>query len=182
MPGSFNTVAYGINNWGQIVGTYNDGRCSGAGCAAAHGFLATPVSIVPVDIQPTTCPNRLHVTLDGDLRVAILGTEAIDAARIDSSTVRLAGIAAKRWRIRDVGTPFEPFVGKSDKGDCLSAGADGHADLLLFFDAPSVIAALGDVENGDVLVLALTGSLKPKFGSLPIRGEDVVVIRKRGAH
>ena len=40
-----------------------------------------------------------------------------------------------------------------------------------------VIAALGEVGDGDVLVLSLTGMLKEDCGGLPFGGEDVVIIR-----
>jgi hypothetical protein len=39
-----------------------------------------------------------------------------------------------------------------------------------------VVAALGDVYDGDVLVLQLTGQLKEEFGGTTIVGEDVVWI------
>ena len=43
----------------------------------------------------------------------------------------------------------------------------------------AVVAALGDeVEDGEVRVLTLTGSLLPEFGEDEIAGEDVVVIKK----
>jgi hypothetical protein len=40
-----------------------------------------------------------------------------------------------------------------------------------------VIAALGEVGDGDVLVLSLTGMLKEACGGLPFEGQDVVIIR-----
>ena len=36
--------------------------------------------------------------------------------------------------------------------------------------------ALGEVEDGDCMLLSLTGNLKEEFGSTPITGEDVVRI------
>jgi hypothetical protein len=43
-----------------------------------------------------------------------------------------------------------------------------------------VVADLGEVNDGDVLVLQLTGNLKEEFGGTAIVGEDVVVILKKG--
>ena len=53
-------------------------------------------------------------------------------------------------------------------------------DLTLKFDAQEVIAALGDVEDGQVLVVHLMGSLKEEFGGSDFFGEDVIVILKKG--
>jgi hypothetical protein len=80
----------------------------------------------------------------------------------------------------DVATLFEPFIGKEDAFDCTEEGWDGFLDLTLKFDTQEVVAALGDVSDGDVLVLQLTGNLQEDFGGTPIVGEDVVVILKKG--
>ena len=49
-------------------------------------------------------------------------------------------------------------------------------DLSFKFDAQEVVAALGDVYQGEVLILQLTGNLMPEFGGTPFVGEDVVWI------
>jgi hypothetical protein len=41
------------------------------------------------------------------------------------------------------------------------------------------VAALGDVNDGDVLALHLTGNLKEEHTGTPIQGEDVVRIIKK---
>jgi len=51
-------------------------------------------------------------------------------------------------------------------------------DLVLLFSNPAVSTALGNVTNGQVLVLTLTGNLQPQFGGTPIIGQDVVVIKQ----
>jgi hypothetical protein len=53
-------------------------------------------------------------------------------------------------------------------------------DLTLKFDAQELVAALGDVSDGDVLILTLTGALKPDYGGTPIIGGDVVWILSKG--
>jgi hypothetical protein len=55
--------------------------------------------------------------------------------------------------------------------------ADGFMDLTLTLDAQHVAAALGDVADGNVLILPLTGNL---LNGTPIEGQDVVVILKKG--
>jgi hypothetical protein len=136
-----------------------------------------PPPTAPVDIKPTSCRNPLNVKSKGVLPVAILGTDLFDATQVDPASVRLEGVAPLRWDLEDVATPFEPYVGKKDAYDCTEEGPDGHMDLTLKFDEQEVVAALGDVSDGDVLVLQLTGDL---FDGGSFVGEDVVVILKKG--
>ena len=131
---------------------------------------------VPVDIKPTSCRNPLRADGRGVLPVAILGTDDFDVTQVDVSTVALEGVSPLRSSLRDVATPFEPFTGKVDAFDCTDEGPDGFLDLTLKFDTQEVIAALGPVADGDVLVLQLTANL---LDGTPIVGEDVVVILDR---
>jgi hypothetical protein len=132
---------------------------------------------VPVDIKPQSCRNPLNVGSKGVLPVAILGTADFDVTHVDPATVELVGVSPLRWAMEDVATPYEPFVGKEDAYDCTEEGPDGYMDLTLKFKTQEVVAALGSVNDGDVLVLSLTGSL---FGGEGFVGEDVVVILKKG--
>lgn len=50
--------------------------------------------------------------------------------------------------------------------------------LAVKFDAQEVVVALGEVGDGDVLVLSLTGDPTEECGALPFEGEDVVIILK----
>lgn len=132
---------------------------------------------VPVDIKPGSCPNPLNVMDRGVFPVAILGTDEFDVTTIDPASVRLEGVAPLRWALEDVATPFEPFLGKEDcLEDCNELGSDGIMDLTLKFKTQEIVSALGDVEDGECLVLRLTGNLKVEFGGTPIVGEDVVLI------
>ena len=134
---------------------------------------------VPVDIKPGSCPNPFNVGKKGVMPAAILGTEDFEVSQVDPVTVMLAGVPPLRWSLEDVATPFDPFLGKEDALDCNELGADGYFDLALKYDALELAAALGDVNDGDVLVLPLTGNLKEEFGGTPIVGEDVVLIIKK---
>jgi hypothetical protein len=137
-----------------------------------------PPPTVPVDIKPTSCPNPINVKSKGVLPVAILGTGDFDATQVDPASVDLEGVAPLHWDWEDVSTPFgPPFVGKEDAYDCTEEGPDGYMDLTLKFDTQEVAAALGEVSDGDVLVLSLTGSL---LGGEGFVGEDIVVILKKG--
>lgn len=135
-----------------------------------------PYIEVPLDIKPQSCPNPLSVKAKGVLPVAILGTEDLDVTQVDPASVLLEGVAPLRWALEDVATPFEPFISKEDCLDCTDEGPDGYMDLTLKFKAEEVAAALGEVDDGDCLVLEVTGNLKEEFRGIAIVGEDVVEI------
>jgi glutamine cyclotransferase len=149
-----------------------------------------PPSPGPIDIKPGSCPNPLSTTDKGVFPVAILGLEDFDVTQIDPATVRLfrKGIADPievtplRWSLEDAGIPYEPFTGRMGAYDCLEyypdeyGVFDGYLDLSFKFDAQEVVAALGEVNDGDVLVLQLSGKIKEEYGGTGFVGEDVVVI------
>ncbi len=131
---------------------------------------------VPLDIKPRSCRNPLNVKSKGVLPVAILGTEDFDVSQIDPTTVTLEGVAPLRWSTEDVATPFEPYLGKEEAYDCTEDGPDGFDDLTLKFKTRQIVAALGEVSHGDVLVLKISGNL---WDGTAFEGEDVVVILKK---
>ena len=138
----------------------------------------TPLSVpVAVDVKPQSCPNPLNTKSKGVTPVAILGTVDLDVSQIDIASLRLEGVAAIRSAIEDVATPFEPTNGIVDALDCNDFGSDGFDDLTLKFDTQTLIQALGDVQDGEVRVLTLTGVLQD---GTPIEGQDVVVIKAKG--
>ena len=131
---------------------------------------------VPVDINPTSCPNPLNVKSKGVLPVAILSTVNFDATQVDVTTVTLEGVSPLRSNLEDVATPFDPFTGKENALDCNEDAGDGFTDLTLKFDRQAVVGALGPVNDGDVIALRLEGAL---LDGTPIEGEDVIVIKKK---
>jgi hypothetical protein len=78
-----------------------------------------------------------------------------------------------------VATPYEPFLGKVDPYDCTTDGPDGFMDLTLRYKSQELVVAIGEVADGDVLVLTLTGEFLEEFGGTPIVGQDVIVILKK---
>jgi len=144
--------------------------------ATGYGELADFRGLVPaeisveIDIKPQACPNPLNVKSKGVLPVAILGTEDFDVTEIDPASIRLAGVAPIRSSIEDVSTPL---LEKQDVCDCISEGEDGIDDLMLKFDTQEIISALGEVADGDELVLTLAGELS---NGTPIEGKDCIII------
>lgn len=126
----------------------------------------------PMDIQPGSCPNALNCKAGGVISVAILGTSGIDVSVIDPSTIELEGVAALRWDIDDVSTPFTDPL--EDCFACNTLGADGMDDLVLKFNRQEVVEAIGPVTDGECIELELTGEL---FDGAPFNISDNVLIR-----
>jgi hypothetical protein len=125
---------------------------------------------VAVDIKPGSCPNPVNVKSRGVVPVAVLGSEGFDAGAIEAASVRLADVAAVRNSYEDVAGP----VVDGNECECGESGPDGYTDLTLKFDTQEIVQAVGDVNDGDVLPLMLTGVLED--GTL-IEGTDCIVIR-----
>ncbi len=150
--------------------------------AVHNGDIANGIINIPLDIKPTSCPNPLNTNNQGVLPVAILGynNNGFDVTQIDVTSLALEGVDPIRSNLEDVATPFEPFAGKEDCDfDCNELGPDSILDLTLKFDVQEIIAALGEVNDGDCIVLTLTGKLMTQFGGTDITGEDVVRILKK---
>jgi hypothetical protein len=135
----------------------------------------TAARVIPVafDIKPQSCPNPINIKDKGTIPVAILGTADFNVTEIDPATLEFEGVAPLRWAIEDVATP----VVEGEPCDCTIEGPDGFDDLTIKFDSQELITALGSVNNGDVLVLSITGNL---LDGRTIEGSDCVVIRANG--
>jgi len=136
--------------------------------------VAIPQITVYVDIKPGSCPNPLNVKDKGVLPVAILGTEDFDVSTIDPSTIVLEGVYPLRWALEDVATPFD-----GEECECTTEGSDGFMDLTLKFNTQEIIGELGDVTDGEVRPLYLTGNLMEEFGGTLIEGSDCVIIKAK---
>ncbi len=139
------------------------------------GTPVLPNILVDIDIKPQSCPNPFNTKAKGVLPVAVLGTEDFDATTVDPATVLLEGVAPLRWNFEDVSTPVESGA---DTCECTTEGPDGYMDMTLKFDHREILAALGTVQDGEMRVLTLTGMT---YDSIPIMGQDCVVIIHKGA-
>ncbi len=86
--------------------------------------------------------------------------------------------------MEDVATPYVPFVGKSNSSDCIDKGSDGLLDLTLKFDSQEIYrmieSTLGrEVNDGETLILPLTGNLREEFGGTPIKVRMSLSSRKK---
>jgi hypothetical protein len=128
---------------------------------------------VALDIKPQSCPNPLNVKGRGVFPVAVLGTEDLDVSLIDTASIQLAGVSAIRSSFEDV----ETAVVDGNECQCTEAGPDGYVDLNLKFRTQEIVAELvdapGDLADGQVLALKLTGRL---LYETRIEGTDCVVL------
>jgi hypothetical protein len=164
------------------------------GCGGEAGPVAADI-----DIKPQSCPNPLNIkpymqpelltggTADDDvlakggpgptpppsavLPVAILGTDDFDVYDVDPSSVELEGVSPIRWAYQDVSTPMDE---EADTCDCNTYGPDGYTDLTLKFSTAEIVAAVGAVEDGDVIQLFMTGSFT---NGTEFEGYDCMIVR-----
>ena len=137
----------------------------------------TPDSIVKpisIDIKPQSCPNPINVKSKGVLPVAILGTEYFDVTTIDPTSIQLAGINPIRSSIEDVSTPA---MNNNEVCNCTIALGDGFDDLVLKFDTQEIVGVLGQVTDGEEIVLTLNGELSD---GTYIEGKDCIIVISKG--
>jgi hypothetical protein len=129
---------------------------------------------VAFDIKPTSCPNPFNVTKRGVMPAAVLGSADFDISDVDVSSLLLKGVAPLRSSVEDVATPFD-----WDECGCTTEGADGFSDLTLKFEVQELAAALGYVNNGEVVEMRLMGNL---LDGTTIIGRDCVRIISNGRY
>jgi hypothetical protein len=140
---------------------------------AMDDFTFNEIIMMPValDIMPGACPNKVNVKAKGKLNIAIAGSAELDVYAIDALSLEISGVLPVKGHYADVTTPAAGSCG------CGLAEADGYDDLVLQFDRQAIIESLGNVKDGDEIILTLTGSLQD--GTL-IEGSDCVLIMKKG--
>jgi hypothetical protein len=142
--------------------------------------LGNPFIHVYIDIKPQSSLNPLNVNSKGVLPVAILGTESLDVTTIDTTTIKLSldesegteGPTPIRWSYEDVASPLEEELYGS-----YELGPDGYEDLTLKFRTQTVVQAIGKVNDGEELVLTLSGSF---LDGTEFEGADSIKIIKKG--
>ncbi len=126
-----------------------------------------------VDVKPDSCENPVNVNSQGVIPVGILASMDLDVNDIDLSTVQLNGVALSESLIVDLGGFYE----KEEACDCDPSEFDGIMDLELTFNTQAVVATLGEVADGDNVVVSLSfDTMDGKSWT----GEDCIKIIKKG--
>ncbi len=159
---------YRPNGTFQVPGAHTSGRFDNIAFYARQGCSLS----VDIDIKPGSCPNPLNVKEKGIIPVAVLGSVDFDVLDIDFSTVLLEGVSpiARLHLPEDIAAPVPD---PQDECDCGILGPDGFSDRVFHFDAQQIVAALGEVEDGDEISLSLTGRL---MDGTEFVGSDCVLI------
>ena len=129
-----------------------------------------PADVV-LDIMPGSESNPVNQDRRGYMLATISGTESLDVTDVDINSLTLQGVSSLRSYKYDISAPADP-TGPSPT----NLGGDGYTDLLLLFDTQQIIAALGQISEGQVLQLDLTGTL---IDGTPIQGSDEILIKSR---
>jgi hypothetical protein len=138
----------------------------------AHGYFAVAVDLelaaantqggsIQIDIKPGSCPNPLNIGRRGVTSVAIIGTDAFDVRSLDPASIRLEGIAPKRYSYQDVASEIPA---KASIYDCTTSTTDGKEDLSLKFLSQQLSTAIAaklrrQPFDGEIVTLELSASL-----------------------
>lgn len=139
--------------------------------------LEAAFQAVDFDVKPAGWPNPINTKSKGVTPVAILGTEEFDVSTIDVGSIYLdlpEGIASPvSYGYEDVTQP----AGTAWECNDTENGADGYMDLTLKFNTQELVEGLGEVNDGDELVITIKGST---FDGPDLVGDDCILILKKG--
>ena len=163
-------IGWGNNDSGQVAPPTGTGfKAIAAGSAHSVALKVNSlIESVRIDVKPGDCGNLLNVKSKGHLQVAVLGSSLFDVSRVDPASVGINGIVPVLCENGDVaGLPLDT--------ETCPAGPDGLVDLLLYFEIEDVINSLGEVIDGQVIQVKLSGI---RDGSR-FEGQDFITIRAK---
>jgi len=158
-----------------IIPTFQSGEV----CVA--GPSEEPMT-VQIDVKPGSCPNPLNVpaangkagkAYEGVIPIAILGSGAFEIGEIETSSIRLLGIAPLRCVREDVASPT---IERMAECECAVTEKDRVADLVCHFRRYDILAALHPAEDQEHMPVTMTGRLRD---GREFSGMDCVLIRGR---
>lgn len=119
-------------------------------CDTATVYIEV-ANLIPFNV----IPKKLNIKKNGVLPVVVYGSEDVDVAMIDPSTLQIEGVDPLRWNV------------------------SSHK-ITLKFSAQDIVDAIGEVSDGEEVVLHLTGNLIEDAGEEAIVGENTVLIINKG--
>jgi hypothetical protein len=138
---------------------------------------------VSINIKPGSCPNRVTLKGYGKLPVVVLGAADFNVTEIDPFSMSLTrggtdGVVTPILhlvKVEDIGTSFTDALCECNE----DLTPDGNGDLILKFPRRDLVDALDlDEEIGAIVLLTLSGSLKPEFGRTAFSAQDCLWINK----
>lgn len=139
------------------------------------------IELVPLDIKPGSCPNRVNRSSRGVVPVALVGSDTFDVNDVDLSTLVLSradgigggvipieGPPGPHTEFDDVTAPFDGLL-----CECGELEGDGLDDLSMKFRTQELAEALelDDVAKFSALEVVLTGEL---FDGTPFEASDCI--------
>ena len=115
--------------------------------------VAAPPASASLDIKPGSCPNMVNINSKGVTPVALMVPDEWVETEIGPEHVLLEGVAATKASWEDVSEPVE------DACACEERDADGVKDLVLKFSTEELAEALGEVGDGEEVMLSLEATL-----------------------
>ena len=143
----------------EVYANYWDGSFSAKGSATVEWLPDTPQTVDPFVVTR----SKLNVKSHGVLSITLCGSADFDVKSVVADSVKLMGVSAVRQAYEDM--------------QGINGSPDGFADLILKFKTRDIVAALGEVEDGEVVKLALTGSL---VDERPFEAQFEMEILKKG--
>jgi len=158
-----------------VSGTYPGGAIvASAGTTGLFGVFSAIT--LPLAMRSSTCGDNVSLrrTSSGQLSVTVYGTAEVDSDSIDLSSLRLLDVRPNTGLVSGL-------LGTLSNVLCLDI-LDGHHGEQLQFDAQKLATTIwrelgNSVDDGEVVIVTLSGRLKPQYGGAAIRAHDTVILR-----
>lgn len=127
-----------------------------------------------VDVKPGSCKNPVNIGSRGVVPVFVYGSAELDVQDIDRMSATFAGVSPVRTGWFDIGSPCA--CDEEGEEDC-EVIRDGIEDFIMLFFTQQLADALGEVNDGDVVEVALELEL---LDGTKLSGSDSITIIKKG--
>jgi hypothetical protein len=118
-----------------------------------------------IDIKPGSDENAVKIDGNGTITVALLGSETLDVAQVDQTSVEFAGLSV---RVKGNDTPQCSIEDVSGDFTVEGGSPDGFDDLICHFVDDPGTWVIGEG------VGELRANLLREFGGTPLVGDDVI--------
>jgi len=147
--------------------------------AGGQGLFGAFTAItLPMEIRTAACSDDVSLRRGsaGTLNVTLYGNAEAASSSVDLSTVKLLDVRPATGRVAEVLAGVGAIV--------IQGVLDGFAGEPLRFDARKVATTIwqelgNTIDDGEVVLLTLSGRLKPEHGGTAIRAHDTVILRTR---